>query len=64
MVFRWSVLRCHALCTELVGEPSFEIEDLIARPPATDDDCSLVLLTFTDSDARVLSAIAGAASAA
>lgn len=40
------------LCAQIVGDPSGELDDLVARLPPSEDDCSLVLLTFPVAGAR------------
>jgi len=42
-----------ALCEELAAGPSFWLDDLIDEAPVSDDDCSLVLLSFQPSAANV-----------
>ncbi len=42
-----------ALCEEVVGEPSGRLDDLLPRLPATEDDCSLVLVSFPAATAPV-----------
>ncbi len=52
-----------ALCKELAAGSSFWLDDLIDQAPASEDDCSVVLLAFPDSTG-LAGAAAGAALAA
>lgn len=49
-----------ALCEALAAGPSFWLDDLIDEAPASDDDCSLVLLRFPGVEGAPVPAGAGA----